>query len=316
MTSGVLAPRASAGARPAEGGCRPQQTTEPTPSQPPGRFPDSPPPSFPRRREPIPGGVHFNNLGKQSITLAVHIRWGIWPVAAWPAGVTHARVLDFRHSHKPEAAVSRYDAVVFDLWGTLVDELTHPEANRLVYRRKTDETADLLGVDRDEFARAWSATSPDRMVGRIPSTEGTLSQICRQLGAEPGADRIRAAAQVRYEYVRDALSPRPGTVETMSTLKQSGFRVGLISNCTEEVSRLWRSTPFAPLVDTAVLSFDAGVAKPDRRIYELAVNGLGSERRALHLRRRRQRRRAERRGERGHDGRAHPGPLRPRGRRT
>ena len=40
--------------------------------------PDSPPPSFPRRREPIPGGVHFNNLGKQSITLAVHIRWGIW----------------------------------------------------------------------------------------------------------------------------------------------------------------------------------------------------------------------------------------------
>ena len=43
-----------------------------------GRNPDSPPPSFPRRREPIPGGVHFNNLGKQSITLAVHIRWGIW----------------------------------------------------------------------------------------------------------------------------------------------------------------------------------------------------------------------------------------------
>ena len=171
--------------------------------------------------------------------------------------------------------MSRYDAVVFDLWGTLVDELTHPEANRLVYRRKTDETADLLGVDRDDFARAWSATSPDRMVGRITSTEATLSHICQELGTEPGADRVRIAAAIRYEYVRDALSPRPGTVETISTLKESGYRVGLISNCTEEVSRLWRSTPFAPLVDTAVLSFDAGVAKPDRRIYELAVNGLG-----------------------------------------
>ena len=193
-------------------------------------------------------------------------------------------MLDFRHSHRPEAALSEYDAVVFDLWGTLVDELTHPEANRLVYRRKTDETADLLGVGHDEFASAWSATSPDRMVGRISSTEATLSQICRQLGSEPGGERIRAAAQIRYEYVRDALSPRRGTVETMSTLKASGYRVGLISNCTEEVSRLWESTPFAPLVDTAVLSFDAGLAKPDARIYELALSGLGvSAKRCLYV---------------------------------
>ena len=164
--------------------------------------------------------------------------------------------------------------MVFDLWGTLVDELTHPEANRRVYRRKTDETADLLGVDRGEFARAWSATGADRLVGRIPSTEATLRHICEQLGAEPGADTVRAAAEIRYEYVRGALSPRPGAVETMAALRESGRRVGLISNCTEEVSRLWRSTPFAPLVDTAVLSFDAGLAKPDPRIYELALDGL------------------------------------------
>ena len=211
--------------------------------------------------------------------------------------------------------MSRYEAVVFDLWGTLVDELTHPEANRIVYRRKLDETADLLGLDRDDFASAWSATAADRMVGRSPSTEATLSHICRQLGAEPGVDRIRAAARIRCEYVRGALSPRPGAVETISTLKESGYRVGLISNCTEEVSRLWRSTPFAPLVDTAVLSSDAGLAKPNPRIYELAVRGLGV--------------RAERclyvgdgsdgelsgAAKAGDDGRAHSGALRPGGRR-
>ena len=45
--------------------------------------------------------------------------------------------------------MGRYKAVVFDLWGTLVDELTYPEANRLVYRQKTNETNDLLGLDRD-----------------------------------------------------------------------------------------------------------------------------------------------------------------------
>ena len=45
--------------------------------------------------------------------------------------------------------------MVFDLWGTLVDELTYPEANRRVYRQRVDETADLLDLDRDAFAEAW-----------------------------------------------------------------------------------------------------------------------------------------------------------------
>ena len=113
------------------------------------------------------------------------------------------------------------------------------------------------------------------MVGGFSSTEGALMDACRMLGVEPSQDRIRAGAELRYAYTRDALSPRPGTVETISTLKDSGCRVGLISNCGEEVSRLWHSTPFAPLVDAAVLSFDAGLAKPDPRIYDLAVGRLG-----------------------------------------
>ena len=171
--------------------------------------------------------------------------------------------------------MSKYRAVVFDLWGTLVDDLMHPEANRLVYQKENAETADLLAVDRDEFATAWAARVADLLSGGFSSTEAALLHICRELGAEPGEDRIRAVAEMRCEYVREKLSPRPGTVETLSTLKDLGYKVGLISNCMEEVSRLWRSTPFAPFVDTAVLSFDAGIAKPDPRIYELAARGLG-----------------------------------------
>ena len=168
----------------------------------------------------------------------------------------------------------KYRAVVFDLWGTLVDELTYPEANRLIYRQKTDETADLLGLDRDEFAEAWAEGAGERLVGAF-STEGALVHICGRLGVEPDPDRLRAAVEVRFEYAGGALSPRPGTVETLSTLRDMGYGVGLISNCAEEVSVLWSSTPFAPLVDTAVLSYDVRLAKPDPRIYEMAVEGLG-----------------------------------------
>ena len=170
--------------------------------------------------------------------------------------------------------VSKYRAVVFDLWGTLVDELTYPEANRLVYRQKVDETADLLGLDRDAFGDAWAAGAAGRLVGAF-STEGALLHICRELGVKPEPSSVRAAAEIRFEYARGALSPRPGTVETLSTLKDLGYGVGLISNCAEEVSALWSSTPFAPLVDTAVLSYDVRLAKPDPSIYEMAVEGLG-----------------------------------------
>ena len=171
--------------------------------------------------------------------------------------------------------MSKYKAVVFDFWGTLVDDLMYPEANWLLYQQKNTEMADLLGVDRDGFAKGWAAGAAQRMVGGFSSNEAALLHICRELGAEPGQDCIHGVAEIRYAYVRSALSPRPGTVETLSTLKDAGYRVGLISNCGEEVSRLWHTTPFAPLVDAAVLSFDAGLAKPDPRIYELAVGRLG-----------------------------------------
>ena len=172
-------------------------------------------------------------------------------------------------------SVSKYKAVIFDLWGTLVDDIVYPEANRLIYQQKMDELADLLGVDRAEFVKAWDASGAERTVGAYPSTEAALSHICKGLGADPGEECIHTAAEMRCAYVSGALSPRPGTVETISTLKASGYRVGLISNCSEEVSRLWDSTPFAPLVDTAVLSFNVGLAKPDPRIYDLATKRLG-----------------------------------------
>ena len=123
--------------------------------------------------------------------------------------------------------------------------------------------------------KGGAAGAAQRMVGGFSSNEAALLHICRELGAEPGQDCIHGVAEIRYAYVRSALSPRPGTVETLSTLKDAGYRVGLISNCGEDVSRLWHSTPFAPLMDAAVLSFDAGLAKPDRRIYELAIGRLG-----------------------------------------
>ena len=172
--------------------------------------------------------------------------------------------------------MSKYEAVVFDLWGTLVDDLVNPEANRLRSWQKRDEVADLLGVARDEFAREWDRRLDDWMAGVFSSTESGLLSISRTLGVEPDDRRIRSGAQVWHTYILGALSPRPGTVETLSILRDRGYRAGLISNCAEEVSRLWNSTAFADSFDSVVLSNEVCLTKPDPRIYETVIERLAT----------------------------------------
>jgi putative hydrolase of the HAD superfamily len=53
------------------------------------------------------------------------------------------------------------------------------------------------------------------------------------------------------------------------------MKVGVISDCSEEVVAAWPDTPLAPLVHEAVLSAAVGRKKPDPAIYELACERLG-----------------------------------------
>jgi putative hydrolase of the HAD superfamily len=77
--------------------------------------------------------------------------------------------------------------------------------------------------------------------------------------------------------MRGELVGRSGLVDTLEAIRARGARVGLISNCTEEVADVWPDTAFAHLFDHAVFSATAGLAKPDPAIYLLAAEGLGVE---------------------------------------
>jgi putative hydrolase of the HAD superfamily len=159
----------------------------------------------------------------------------------------------------------KYRAVIFDLWATLVP-WDQEGANRFY-----DAMAQAAGVEELRFREAWLSGRKTREVGPIADH---LRELFAGLGAEPDLDEI---LDMRREWTKRSLQPRPDALETLAELRRRGHLLGLISVCSQDVPHVWDETPFAGALDEVVFSCDVGVSKPDPRIYEIACERLGVE---------------------------------------
>jgi len=168
----------------------------------------------------------------------------------------------------------KYDAVIFDLFGTLVDNTEFLDLSRSEYNRTLSNVAAALSIPEPDLLRLWSETVHERDAGLFPSMEKYFRHICREIGVKADARQIANAVELRLEYLRSVLTPRNHTVETLTELKASGYRLGLISDCSSEVPLLWPETPFAASLDGAIFSCEVKLTKPDPRIYRMVCDSL------------------------------------------
>ena len=91
------------------------------------------------------------------------------------------------------------------------------------------------------------------------------------------ADAMDDVLSYRADFVRECLVPREGAVETLEQLRARGYRIGLITVCTEDVELLWPESAFAGLFDAEIFSNAVGLSKPDPRIYRACCEQLGVE---------------------------------------
>ncbi len=171
----------------------------------------------------------------------------------------------------PDAAVAArpFDAVVFDLFGTLVDEWTVERRDR-----GFAGMAEALGVPVEGFTRAWRETATHRLTGGFATIEENVADVCRRLGVDPGAERVVRAVRRRIEQMRELLTPRPEARPAIEALRRAGHRIGLLSVCSPEVPSLWRRTEVAPLIQATVFSSEVGLVKPDPGLYALVAGVL------------------------------------------
>ena len=171
----------------------------------------------------------------------------------------------------------KYRAIIFDLYGTLVDDLRYPDRQEVKYLRWSSEAACILGVRSEDFVQAWSDTVLRQSVGEIGTSREAYAFICDKFDVDVSDGQLGGAVAAGLKYVNRALTPRAGVVEALAKLRDDGVKIGLISNCLADTSMLWPETPLAPLFDVAVLSYEVGLMKPDPGIYTLACNRLGVE---------------------------------------
>jgi putative hydrolase of the HAD superfamily len=156
-------------------------------------------------------------------------------------------------------------AVVFDLWETLVDwDREQSQAFR-------ERVASRIDVSLERFDELWYDADAYLARESGPLAAG-IEAVCLAAGCEAAVDEVLAW---RLDLTRRTLVPRDGVCATLATLRDRGLKVGLISNCSEDVALVWAESELAPHVDAAVFSATAGCVKPDARIYELACAELG-----------------------------------------
>jgi putative hydrolase of the HAD superfamily len=163
-----------------------------------------------------------------------------------------------------------FEAVVFDLFGTLV-----PEFSKTDFFGSVRDMAQVLGADPGRFEDAWRQTAEARQTGGFATVEDNVRHICASLGLEPSDDAVAVALDLRLELYRTWFHPRRGALETLMELTARGYPIGLVSMCAPDAPAMWRASALAPFVDVEVFSSEVGLRKPDAAIYRYATDGLG-----------------------------------------
>ncbi len=162
-----------------------------------------------------------------------------------------------------------YAAVVFDLFGTLVDKFSQEE-NIEILR----QMALVVAAPPDDFIRLWFDTYEERGLGIFQSYEENVAYICQKLGVDAAESQITHAVEIDHEGTVRLAKPRPHATELLSHLKKENYKTGLISDCGVEIPGIFNNLPFAPLIDVTVFSCLVGTQKPDPNMYHLATERL------------------------------------------
>lgn len=151
-------------------------------------------------------------------------------------------------------------SVIFDWGGVLIED---PAPSLMQYCTKA------LHVSKEEYIKAHSKFAGDFQKGLI-SEDTFWEQICSELNAPRPKVRSLWTDAFKAAYV-----PRDDMFSIAASLQENGYRTAVLSNTEVPAMQYFHQQRY-DMFDVLVFSCAEGVKKPDRKIYELTLEKLGS----------------------------------------
>ena len=157
-------------------------------------------------------------------------------------------------------------AVIFDMFETLVTLFT----GRTYF---SEHIAADLGQPIEAFRKCWHETEKDRTLGKYSMEEG-LTITLKNLGAY-SPENVQLVCRKRREALGDTFKAIPAeSLWLLQTLREKGLKTGLITNTFSDERDMILASSLYPLFDTAMISYEQGLSKPDPEIYRRAMQAL------------------------------------------
>ena len=152
-------------------------------------------------------------------------------------------------------------SVIFDWGGVLIDD---PAPGLMQFCAKA------LKISKEDYIKAHSKFEADFQKGLI-SEDLFWEQICSELNAPKPKNPSLWAEAFEAAYV-----PRNDMFSMAASLQKNGYTTAVLSNTEVPAMQLFHLQRYE-MFDVPVFSCLEGVKKPDRKIYELTLEKLGTE---------------------------------------
>lgn len=157
-------------------------------------------------------------------------------------------------------------AVIFDMYETLITLFDSP----LYFGT---QIAQDLGIPENIFQKSWGHTDHDRTIGKT-TLEDALEDIMRKNKCY-SKELLNMVVQKRIDAKNECFEHlHREIIPMLCILKEKQIKIGLISNCFSEEVRAIKGSILFPYFDVSFLSFEQGIAKPDKEIYFRCLKSL------------------------------------------
>lgn len=179
--------------------------------------------------------------------------------------------------------------VLFDLDNTLFD---HYHSLRTAISAVQERYASLKGHRLEDLIARYNAAlerAYDKYLSKEILYEETyvmkVHLFFTELGmAEPNLEEVKEFRAIYKPAYRKNRRATPGSVETLVRLREHGCCLAIVSNGQiEDQAAKAEAIGIRHLVDRIFTSEEVGYCKPDRRIFQFAIEALGASPDMIHM---------------------------------